>query len=181
MGMGYAMGSLSELTGSHINLTVPSIWAANISDLKKESSPFSRERFASVRMSFKGFLEGAAALAFPPESALKLVSALTRENLGTPDMDSVKTGVLTEVGNIIISNVLGTMGNFFEKRLEYSIPAYIEGWLLDLIADSDAEDEYVILVINTEFFSTDLEIKGDVIIFVKVKSLPSFLKAVDSM
>uniref|UniRef100_A0ACD5GZE0 Uncharacterized protein n=1 Tax=Desertifilum tharense IPPAS B-1220 TaxID=1781255 RepID=A0ACD5GZE0_9CYAN len=50
---------------------------------------------------------------FPTESASTLVSLLTGEKPGTPDLEAVKIGTLLEVGNIVLNGVVGTVSNLF--------------------------------------------------------------------
>ena len=55
-------------------------------------------------MTFQGGLDGCAFLVFPHTSAARLLSAVTGDDAGGDDMDSLRSGALTEVGNILINS-----------------------------------------------------------------------------
>ena len=179
IGAGHAAGALSELTNSHIELTVPSIRVVKLADLESGTEILGKGVYSSVRMHFTGFMNGSAALVFPPDSALKLIATVTEDTSVTPDMDSLKAGVLTEIGNIIITQVLSVISNTFQKRLEYSVPSYFEGRLVNLIETSDPSAELVILIIDTKFTIKDLQIAGDVVLFFELGELDSFVELVE--
>ena len=179
IGMGHAAGALSDIINVHIELSIPSIRIAKFIDLESGNEHLGRGNYSSVRMNFKGFVNGTAALVFPPDSALKLIATVTEEKLETPDMDSLKTGVLTEIGNIIVSQILSAISNTFEERLEYSVPSYFDGPITKMMETSDSPLELAILIIDTTFQIKDLQITGDVVLFLKLGELASFVESVE--
>lgn len=181
IGAGHAAGALSELTESHVKLSIPAIKVVKLADLEKEDDSFTKEISSSVRINFKGFTDGTAALVFPPASTLKLVSLVSDEEFGTPDMDSVQAGILTEIGNIILNHILGAIGNIFQQHLEYNVANYVEGEIIKLIEPDDSTPDLVIMIIDTQFNLKDLEITGDVVIFFKLGSLTKFVEAVENV
>lgn len=181
IGAGHAAGALSELTHCHIELSIPSIQIVKFSDLKQGHERLGTGDYASVRMHFKGFMEGSAALVFPPESALKLIAAVSEDETATPDMDSLKSGVLTEIGNIIISQILSVISNTFQQRLEYSVPFYVEGPIAHMVEAHDSPEEMAIMIIDTMFNIKELKITGDVILFLKISELANFVETVESL
>jgi chemotaxis protein CheC len=180
IGAGHAAGALSDLTETHVKLSIPAIKVVKLADLKKEDESLSKDVASSVRINFKGFSDGTAALVFPPASALKLVSLVSDEEFGTPDMDSVQAGILTEIGNIILNHILGAIGNIFQQHLEYNVANYVEGKIINLIEPEDSVPDLVIMIIDTQFNLKELEITGDIVIFFKLGSLDKFIEAVES-
>ncbi len=176
IGAGHAAGALSELTNAHIELFVPSLRIVKFIDLVNGNERLGLGKYSSVRMQFSGFLKGTMALVFPPESALKLIAIVTEDNLDTPDMDSLKAGVLTEIGNIIISQILGVISDTFHKRLHYSVPSYMESQITQLIESDEPQSEMVIIIIDTKFHIKDFKITGDIVLFLKLKELNSFIE-----
>ena len=83
--------------------------------------PESGEEWLSmVSLNFSGGTDGVAMLAFPLESAAKLVSIVsivTERDLMSCDIDSLKEGALTEIGNIIMNGVMGSFANILKLRL----------------------------------------------------------------
>ena len=88
--------------------------------------PAGRWRHAAVHLSFHGPFDGTTSLVFSQDSANKLVDILTGQGADDGDFDEVKRGVLSEVGNIVVNGVMGSISNMLECRLNYSIPSYIE-------------------------------------------------------
>jgi len=50
-----------------------------------------------------------------------------QENIQEEGLDSIRSGTLCEVGNILINAVLGTISNELRLNLEYTVPVYQEG------------------------------------------------------
>lgn len=166
IGVGKAAGILSELTGSHVLLQVPTVVLAN--DPLREitlSKPFSREEnLATVQMRFEGSMSGTMAIFFPPASAANLVILLTGESDTTAEMDLIRAETLIEIGNIIINGVMGTISNFIGEQLLYSLPSYEEMQALRLLDSKEPGGEEGILVACTELRVRDREICGNLVI-----------------
>ena len=134
-----------------------------------------------VRLDFKGPFSGAAALAFPPESASKLVAVLAGEELGAPELDSVRAGTLNEVGNIVISGVMGSIGNVIKKRIEYSIPTYKEDTLRGLLTPDNPDPDASVLLARTRLTVEELQIERGIILLFEVGSFSALLEAMETI
>lgn len=181
IGVGKAAGILNEMVRFHVVLQVPFVKLLTHHQLSSEMKELGRYRIAAVRLGFKGPFAGTAALVFPPESALKLVSVLTGEEPGSPDLDSVRAGTLTEVGNIVINGVMGSLGNILKKHINYSLPTYIEDTIDNLLVDNDAGPDPTVLLVRTTFSIRQLQIDGDVILLFEVGSFDALLTAIDTI
>ena len=87
--------------------------------------------------------------------------------------------ILTEIGNIIVSQILSAISNTFEERLEYSVPSYFDGPITKMMETSDSPLELAILIVDTTFQIKDLQITGDVVLFLKLGELASFVESVE--
>ncbi|MFC1592372.1 chemotaxis protein CheX, partial [Thermodesulfobacteriota bacterium] len=140
IGVGKAASSLHDIIGTHIVLKVPRIELFPLEKLPEVVSRLDQKSVSSVLQSFQGDFTGSAALIFPPESAVRLVSALTGDEIASPSLDSVRGGTLMEIGNIVINSILGTMGNILECNLNFSLPEYRDiNKIVDLIAPPTIE------------------------------------------
>ncbi len=175
IGVGKAASSLSEMLDCPIKLEVPvvSVYAADaiIHGVKELSA----ERLASVRLDFKGQVNGSAALIFPPVSAVKLVGSLTGEIAGSPDMDSMMAGTLNEVGNVVLNCVMGTVGNLLYTHLDYSLPAYFEGSLFELMGSKAPNEHGILIVVQTVFTVEELKAEGSVFLVFDVESFETMM------
>ena len=124
IGVGRAASSLNDITGAHIQLKVPRIELFPLEKLTELLGRLGHTNVSTVIQTFKGEFTGSAALLFPPESTLRLMSALTNETVKTADLDSESRGILMEIGNIVINCILGTMANILECSMDFSLPQY---------------------------------------------------------
>jgi chemotaxis protein CheC len=118
-------------------------------------------------------------LVFSPQSAQNLVSALTGEEPGSPELDSVTVETLSEVGNIIINSVMGTITNFINQRIDCSVPHFAEDAIHKLIALHIDGPEYSILEAKAKFIVEDLEVEGEIILIFGMGSFDTLLNAID--
>lgn len=180
IGVGRAAGMLNEMLDTHVILQVPIIKILSLRNLELELGEISRNTLSAVRMGFKGSFSGNALLLFPPDSANNLVSVLTGEDSIEDDLDSIRMGTLTEIGNILINCVMGSISNVIGKQLNYSIPSYFEDSLLNMLQqnDEDASTATVILA-RTHFIIEKHSIDGDLILFFEVGSFAALFDCIE--
>ncbi|MDQ6973304.1 MAG: chemotaxis protein CheC [Mariprofundaceae bacterium] len=177
MGVGRASATLNEMIGHHIRLHVPKVQLIRKEDLKQYVTYNEYESLSSVQMGFQGHFDGNAVLVFPQEAASILVSSLTDEPQGSPDMNELKSGTLTEIANILINGVMGTMANFLDVRLNYSVPDYLECDVkhLSSLGGSNAR----ILLAEASFTIDELKVQGDILLFFHISSFQNLLLCID--
>lgn len=180
IGVGRAAGVLNEMIGSRIRLQIPFIKIFSLESLKQElQQNLNGDRLSAVKLGFTGSVAGTAQLIFPTDSASTLVSLLTSEIPGTPDLDSVKIGTLTEVGNIVLNGVMCSVSNVLEQRLKYTLPIYREGYVENLLTAEDSVAKTTVLLAQTHFTIEQLPITGDIILLFQVGSLDALLTAIE--
>lgn len=179
IGVGRAASMLNEMIESRIILEIPYIKVLNLEELQQElAQRFHEDCFAAVRLGFKGSFCGMAELVFPRESASTLVSVLTGEDIGSPDLDAVKIGTLSEIGNIVINGVMGSISNVLKQHMNYGIPMYLEDTIEHLVL-SDYVINQTILLAQTSFTIEQLEIMGDIILIFEMTSFDALLTAIN--
>lgn len=181
IGIGRAAGILNEMTNLHIRLQVPFIKVLSHKEVKKEVEELGSFRVAAVRLSFKGPFSGTVALVFPPDSASKLVAVLTGEEPGTPDLDSVRAGTLSEVGNIVINGIMGSIVNVLNEQIEYSIPTYVEDTIDNLVALNGAAINSIVILARTRFTIEQIQVEGDIILLFEVGTFNALIAAIDKI
>ena len=180
IGIGRAAGMLNEMLDTHVILQVPIIRILSRHDLELELGGISGNTLAAVQMGFKGPFSGNALLLFPPDSANNLVSVLTGEDSVEDDMDAIRTGTMTEIGNIVINGVMGSISNAIEKQLSYSVPSYIEDSLLNILyQNGEAVRENTIILARTHFIIEKHFIYGDIILIFEVGSFDALMGCVE--
>lgn len=124
-----------------------------------------------------GALKGTVGLAFPPKSAVRLVSLLTGEKSDSDDLDSMRAGTLGEVGNIILNSVMGAIGNFLSLPIEFGLPSLDHCPLARLVEECIASNDATIMVGRTRFDVTELRVDGEILVVFEADSVRSLLQA----
>ncbi|MBX2862912.1 MAG: chemotaxis protein CheC [Leptolyngbyaceae cyanobacterium MAG.088] len=182
VGVGKAAGMLNEMIEFRIQLQVPNINLITLSELQSElGDRLGQEQLASVQLDFSGSFAGTAQLVFPTESAATLVAVLTGEAPGSPDLDALKIGTLTEVGNIVINGVMGSISNILTQPLNYEVPAYIEEDINHLVSNKKPQSNIDILLAQARFNVEELQVQGDIILFFGVGSFETLLTAIENV
>ncbi len=180
VGIGQAAGMLNEMIEFRIRLQVPAISLLSLSETQQElGKRLGLEELSAVKLDFSGSFSGTAQLIFPTESAATLVALLTGEELTSPDLDSLKIGTLTEVGNIAINGVMGSISNMLEQPLQYDVPAYLEEDVQHLIPLAGNDFNVNVLLVQAQFDVEELQVQGDIVLFFGVGSFDTLLDAID--
>jgi chemotaxis protein CheC len=181
IGVGRAAAMLNEMVDARIILEVPTIELLSADQLRQVMlNRFNSQSISAVRLGFSGSLSGTAELMFPTDSASVLVAVLTGEELDSPDLDAVKIGTLSEIGNIVINGVIGSISNILEERMEYKIPSYCEDTIENLLLSGrNMTDDVVFILAQARFAIAQLEIVGDIILIFEMKAFDTLLKALD--
>jgi len=172
IGIGRAAASLSDLVGKKIDLFIPHITLSSVEELNSHFPSLSGTPKTMVLQEFSGKLSGRAILAFPQKSSLQLAQILGELDSEPEELDLDLCGILTEVGNIVLNGVLGSMGNLLESNLEYTVPelAFTNN-LVELLTQTDMSensDNVLVLLADARFHVAESEINGSLIIVFKI-------------
>jgi len=168
-GVGRAGSVLSEMVGSRVDLHVPGIGVTGLIEIPDYLEIEEASRLASVRQRFHGSLEGKALLLLSQSSGDTLAVRLIGDGSDITSMEAERTEALTEVGNILLNSVLGTMSNVLGHRFEYEVPVYREGSLDELLMPPIDASERIpsdarILYAVAHFDIAETRISGSVLI-----------------
>ena len=182
IGVGQAAAMLNEMIEFPIRLQVPKLQLLTWTELQKElGERLGIDLLSSVQLEFDGSFAGTAQLVFPTESAATLVSVLTGEDEESPELNALKIGTLTEVGNIVINGVMGVISNMLEQPMRYAVPTYTEEDIKHLVPQQKSEPDIPILLAQTRFNIEALQVQGDIILFFNVGSFDTLLNIIDNL
>jgi chemotaxis protein CheC len=170
IGVGRSAGSLNTLTGHHVSLRVPEIKICTVRELKKEL-PRPDLPFTVINQDYSGAFDGTAMLMFPQESAEGLFLLMTGEEKKTQTNDELWQMTLTEIANIIVNAVMGSITNILGKKIEFHIPEYHEDSLDHILADSRFLTEEQVAVVHTVFEVREKDISGKIAILLTKRSI----------
>lgn len=169
LGIDQASETLNSLTDCPIDFqvaTVETMTARSLSLLLK--GRFGDATICAAQLPFHGGLSGTAQLFFPTVSGDLLTTALTGEEADSDDFTELKEEALTEVGNIVLNSVMGTMSNGLSKHLDFAVPEYAEDTIEQLTRSLADIPTSSILLAQTQFHIPDLNIQGDILLFFKM-------------
>ena len=179
VGVGRGASVLNTMLKSHIVLKVPFVKVLSPEDLREEIKALGENRLAAVYLGFKGELSGAAMLVFPEKSAQDLVTASTGEESTDSELDSIRAGTLSELGNIVLNGVMGSIVNMLKLRLIFSVPGYVKESVENILTENTIGSDPLVLFVRVQFLVENLDVEGDIILFFKVGTLDTLLAALD--
>ncbi|BAZ17516.1 CheC, inhibitor of MCP methylation [Calothrix sp. NIES-4071] len=180
IGVGRAASMLNQMVDARIILEIPVVSVMTLVQLQSElEKRFDSGSFAAVRLNFTGSFSGKANLVFPTESAATLVSLLTGEEIDSPDLDSVKIGTLSEVGNIVINGIMGSISNVLNQHLNYAIPIYMEDSINHILSLDNTTEQTVFLLAQARFAIETLEVMGEIVLIFEMDSFGTLIKVID--
>ncbi len=179
IGVAGAAAALNDLIGGHVELSVPCAQVLTVDEVARTLGELALSPVSSVQMEFQGTLDGSAFLVFPQSSATKLVAAVTGEEPRLENLDSIRSGTLTEVGNILISSAMGTLSNALHKPLRYSLPVYAEAPIVQILAEQSKESPLIVLA-KTNFLVRHLQIEGNLLLLFGLDSFDDLVTALES-
>ena len=169
LGIEKAQETLNDLTESPIEFQDPILETLTFLSLQERLRKlFGYEPISVAQLPFSGGFAGTSQLFFLTDSAAALTEALTGETPDSPDFLLAKEEMLTEIGNIVLNGIMGTMSNAMTRTLEYSVPSYLEDTIDNLLKAHQLDEKSTILFAQAGFEIEELEITGDIILFFQV-------------
>ncbi|WOF16680.1 chemotaxis protein CheC [Methanoplanus sp. FWC-SCC4] len=179
IGIGRSAMMLNKITKSHITLSIPQIRIFHIDEIESVKDSFLQQKSAIVKLDFGGDFCGTTAVLFPPDSAAKLVMAITGEDAGTPELDSLRAETVKEIGNIILNGVMGSVGNILKTHIKYSVPNYGEDTIIGLVKSSSKSLDKYVLMATACFNVKDLNVEGNIVMLLEIGSMKVLLDKIN--
>ena len=165
IGVGKGAQVLNTLLIHHVVLDVPTLIETTAEDLMPALGIDQKQLLSCVQMAYRGSLQGEVQLLFSSDAASQMVSLIIAQDVAPEELDFIRQATLTEVGNIVINAVIGTVSNLLGFRLEYTLPTFRGGNLAQIEAQRTLESEELILLARTTFTIEALSLKGNMILF----------------
>jgi chemotaxis protein CheC len=179
IGVGRAAASLSDLIGQRIELTVPSIRVCEAVD--SQVVMLSRAHYTEtvITQTFDGLIQGRPSLCLPTASSIALAQLLSGTSVaGQAELDAELSGILLEVGNIVLNGVMGSLSNAMSAVLRYSIPELQTAGRRGERLIRDAVQEKDILLVDVRFSVSQQAIEGSIIVVFSVGSVRAMIDAI---
>ncbi len=179
IGIGKSASVLHKVTGKKVKLHIPEIKElVDLSDIEKEFNDHNIQSYSSVNMQFNGEFSGDAQLVFSSEDANRLVSLFVDDEIQSLDLDNILKASLTEIGNIVLNALMGTIANIIKVRIAYTFPNYTNQENMAMFYISKL-DHNVIFYAKAQFTISEVNIDGNFILFLEVQSINKFLELIE--
>jgi chemotaxis protein CheC len=182
IGVGRAAASLSTMVKDRIELSVPKVMTIAFHELGfhlgLEQELGEGPQVSIVQQPFGGKIGGTASILFPLASARKLVGLLTDGALSAEELDLEMEAALTEVGNILINGVMGTIGNMTGMDINFQLPEYMKCSTNELEQTFQNRDLMLAMVLIA---ISGQEIKGHLILLFDLPSMGSLQEIIERM
>jgi len=179
IGVGRAASILSELIAQRIELNVPQVRLFESNSLGIELFSEQQSPETIITQAFEGLIRGRTSLCFSAASGVSLAKLLSgNSSADQSELDSELTGILLEVGNIVLNGVMSSLSNAMSSELHYSLPVIQtanrrgERLMIDTVQDDDA------LVCNVRFRVAEQDIEGTILVVCAVGYIHRMLQTV---
>ena len=179
IGVGRAASSLSELIGCRIELTVPTIRICSTEKCRSSLFLGEDQPETMITQTFDGVVHGRMSLCFPEQSSLALAQILSGGSMGHQDqLDVESSGILLEVGNIVLNGVMGSLSNAMKTNLVYSIPELQTASRTGVLVFQNSFRDDDILIGDVHFSVAERQIEGTIVIVFAVGSIRVMMDSV---
>lgn len=175
IGVGRAAASLSELVGKRIELSIPQVRVCLGPEGQTLVQSLCRQPDTVITQTFRGTLNGTSSLCFSKASSVSLAELLSGTTHGAAELDAELSGILLEVGNIMINGVMGALSNAFSAVLHYSVPELQTTNCLGRGSQFDSLMDKDILVGDVRFQVLQHGIEGMIIVVFAIGTMDSML------
>lgn len=183
IGAGHAATALSQMTGSTIMISVPTINVARLEDVPPQISE-PEEPVAVILMQMMGDLSGRTLLVFPRHTALRIAELmLNRPHTAGTELSELEQSALKESGNILSGAYLNALSDFMGLMLMPSPPSLAVDMSSAVLTTAYLQfgtDRDYVFCVETEFFMHELaeRLRGFFLLLPDASSLHAILRAV---
>ncbi len=180
IGMGAAAASLSDMLGSSVGLSAPRIEFMTRGEAVLALNRTGAGPVCGVSQGFEGNFSGESMLLFPIDKSLELVRLLMKETLPLEGLTELEEEALSEVGNIILNAVIGSLAELFAHDIGTDLPSFKQGSFEDvLVAACDHGKDSMVLLLRVDFNVEQSEIDGYVVFVLDLASISGLANGID--
>ncbi len=173
IGVSRAAAALRKMVGRQVLLSVPAVEIVTYKAAAALIGQRESEPLVAVRQDFEGAFSGRALLIFPETKSMELVRAVAGDDISTEELPDIEREALSETGNVILNNCLGTMANMLQQPLKMSLPLVIRGSGSDLFAEPDtgSRTSGLVLFLYINFSVQERNLRGYIAMLMDLPSL----------
>ena len=183
IGAGHAATALSQMTGSTIMISVPTINISSLEDVPTQLSE-PEEPIAAVMMHMVGDLTGRTLLVFPRPTAMRLAELMLRRPSGSSqEIGTLEQSAIKEAGNILSGAYMNALSEFMGLMLLPSPPSLaidMSSAILSTAFLQFGTDRDHVFYVESQFFLQEQNeyLRGFFLLLPDLASLHAILRAV---
>ena len=182
IGIGRAANALSKMVYETVKLSVPRLDILHLRQLDEVIQDSFQDEVALVKQGFWGAASGTAYLLMSKHASLKLVNALVHHDENAQErFGETEKSLLTEVGNILINALVGSMANTLGIGFELGQPSCAVAGAKALHEDTTLTGADYVMFVETLFLLPNRHIGGNLVILLGSTEMGKVLKRIDGM
>jgi len=171
--------SLKTMLDSNVSLSIPVISAASS---PTDNTLGLEKALADIGMLyFSGDISGRAFLLILQDKADEMTTLLTGEAPDDAQFHETKKAMVSEVANIIVNGIIGSMSNQLQKNIDFSPPHFSSESPEVVYQQQGISAEELALLANIEFNVEEHNLEGKIIVVFDHQSFKSLMDAVDEL
>jgi chemotaxis protein CheC len=172
IGIGRAANAMSNLLNNRIELSMPQqIMVRSLDALTELDGMSTVPDSTIIYQDFEGNIDGRASILFNQNSSLLLASTLAGNDEKPEELDVELSGILLEVGNIVLNSVMGSFSNSIKTLLKYSVPEMTTTKsVMNVMAMRNIPDS-TLLIANVNFRVSGQDMHGSIMIVFSLLSV----------
>ena len=178
IGIGHAAASLSQMVGHEIILSVPRLTFSPRSTATRNLTEQAGQKICAVKQSFRGSFNTDAILMFPEHKSMELVSVMVGGHVPLEQLGEMEQEAMSEIGNIILNSVIGTVADLLHAQLESSLPSFESGSSEEILSDDTTSAHAIILMLHINFHIERMETRGYLAFLLDIPSLDSLKESI---
>jgi len=180
IGVGNAIGALSEIISSEVKMSVPHVEFLKFNEVGKILGGEEVNVFGVLVM-LSGEINGMMMFLLKPDSARVLVNGLMNsESTECDDFSELEISAISEIGNILCSSYLGAISRFVNKKIMPAPPILARDMaaaLLSVPAIEFSKMSEGVLLIDTVFETKEQNASGFFFLVPDFESFSTILSA----
>jgi chemotaxis protein CheC len=181
IGAGHAATALSQMTGSTIMISVPTVHVARLDAIGPQLAP-GEDPVAAVLMEMMGDLTGRTLLVFPKRTVMRVAERMLRRPAGASvALGALERSAVMEAGNILSGAYLNALSDFMGLVLLPSPPALAVDTVAAVLTPAFLRLDAAgyVFVVETEFIVQDVSerLRGFFLLLPDPASLRAILRA----
>jgi len=180
IGVGQAAGSMSQIVGEAITLSVPIIELLHGNNQADAIGAVVRSpRICAVSQTFTGGINSKAFLIFPEGKTREIVRRMIGESVSAEELSDMEQEALSEIGNIILNSCFSSMSDLLHADFQSSLPTYHLGLVSDVMTVQKTQDDNLLLLLHIDFSMPNDQIHGYLVFLLTLPSFNALIERID--